>query len=79
MPNLPPRRRTMGTMEKAEALFKAATDKPAEAARKTPAIPGARETVSLRLDRDVLEFFQDEGPGWQERINSALRQAAGLE
>lgn len=42
------------------------------------AVPGVRETVSLRLDRDVLEHFQEEGPGWQERINAALRKAAGL-
>ncbi|MDP1731478.1 MAG: BrnA antitoxin family protein [Devosia sp.] len=79
MPNPPPRRRPMGTMEKAEALFKAATDKPAEPAAKASPVPGVRETVSLRLDREVLDFFQDEGPGWQERINTALRKAAGLE
>jgi uncharacterized protein (DUF4415 family) len=35
-----------------------------------------RELVSLRIDQDVLEFFQD-GPGWQDRINDALRKAAG--
>jgi uncharacterized protein (DUF4415 family) len=33
--------------------------------------------VTLRIDRDVLDFFQEEGPGWQERINEALRKAAG--
>ena len=40
-------------------------------------MPGAKEMVSLRLDRDVLDFFQQDGPGWQERINTALRKAAG--
>ena len=40
-------------------------------------LPGAKETVTLRLDRDVLDFFQDQGPGWQDRINAALRKAAG--
>jgi uncharacterized protein (DUF4415 family) len=79
MPNPPPRRRPMGTLEKAEALFKAANDKPGDGAAKAPVVPGAKETVSLRLDRDVLDFFQDEGPGWQERINLALRKAAGLD
>ncbi len=79
MASQPPRRRTMGTFERAEALFKAATEKPAEAAPKAPAVPGIRETVSLRLDRDVLDFFQEDGPGWQERINAALRRAAGLQ
>jgi uncharacterized protein (DUF4415 family) len=63
----------------AEAAFKAATaPKPLEAAPKPPAVPGVKETVSLRLDRDVLDFFQEDGPGWQERINAALRKAAGL-
>jgi uncharacterized protein (DUF4415 family) len=33
--------------------------------------------VSLRIDRDVLDFFQEAGPGWQDRINAALRKAAG--
>lgn len=64
---------------RAEAAFKAATVKPAEPAPpKTPtAVPGAREQVTLRIDRDVLEFFQAEGAGWQDRINTALRRAAG--
>jgi len=25
----------------------------------------------------VLDHFQEDGPGWQERINDALRKAAG--
>lgn len=64
---------------RAEAAFKSATAKPAEPAPpKAPAaIPGAREQVTLRIDRDVLEFFQADGPGWQDRINAALRRAAG--
>jgi uncharacterized protein (DUF4415 family) len=33
--------------------------------------------VSLRIDKDVLEHFQESGPGWQDRINEALRRAAG--
>jgi len=65
------------TRSEAEKAFKAATTKPAEAPAKTPALPGAKETVSLRIDRDVLDFFQEDGPGWQERINAALRKAAG--
>ena len=61
----------------AENAFKAATTKPAEIAPKTPALPGVKELVSLRIDRDVLDHFQEAGPGWQERINDALRKAAG--
>jgi uncharacterized protein (DUF4415 family) len=61
----------------AEMAFKAATTKPAESAPKAPSLPGAKELVSLRIDRDVLDHFQEAGPGWQERINAALRAAAG--
>jgi uncharacterized protein (DUF4415 family) len=64
----------------AEAAFKSATTKPAEPApaeKPRAALPNAREMVSLRLDREVLEHFQADGPGWQDRINEALRRAAG--
>jgi uncharacterized protein (DUF4415 family) len=70
-------RRPTDSRQKAEAAFKAATAKPAEPLPKTPSLPGAKELVSLRIDRDVLDYFQDEGPGWQERINAALRKVAG--
>jgi uncharacterized protein (DUF4415 family) len=73
-----PRRPTSGK-ERAEALFKAATTRPAEPKAKANVIPVGKELVSLRLDRDVLAHFQDDGPGWQERINAALRAAAGLD
>jgi uncharacterized protein (DUF4415 family) len=63
----------------AEQAFKAATaPKPMEVP-KAPAVPGAKEMVSLRIDRDVLDLFQEDGPGWQDRINAALRKAAGKE
>jgi uncharacterized protein (DUF4415 family) len=42
-----------------------------------PALPNAKELVSLRLDRDVLDHFQESGAGWQDRINAALRAAIG--
>jgi len=34
-----------------------------------------KQQVTLRLDRDVLERFRSTGPGWQSRINNALRKA----
>ncbi len=72
-------RRPQSSIEKAEALFKAATTKPIEGpAKSTASVPPGKDTVSLRLDRDVLAHFQDDGPGWQDRINDALRKAAGL-
>ncbi|WCT75057.1 BrnA antitoxin family protein [Sphingomonas naphthae] len=37
-----------------------------------------KERVSLRLDKDALERFRADGPGWQTRINDAVRKAAGL-
>jgi uncharacterized protein (DUF4415 family) len=37
-----------------------------------------KEAVSIRLDSDVLSHFRATGPGWQSRINDALRRAAGL-
>ena len=61
----------------AEMAFKAATTKAPESLPKSPSLPGVKELVSLRIDRDVLDYFQDGGPGWQERINAALRKAAG--
>jgi uncharacterized protein (DUF4415 family) len=63
----------------AEKAFKAVTTKPPPELPPKPSSspPGAKETVSLRIDRDVLDFFQEDGPGWQERINAALRKAAG--
>jgi uncharacterized protein (DUF4415 family) len=71
------RRAPPDTRSLAEKAFKAATSKPAEIPAAPPALPGAKEMVSLRIDRDVLDFFQGEGPGWQERVNAALRKAAG--
>lgn len=77
----PPMRRGGSALDQAEAAFKAVTSKPAEAAPapKSQTPPAGKELVSLRLDRDVLEHFQEDGPGWQERINAALRVSAGLE
>ena len=71
-------RRTRDPLQAAEAAFKAATTKPpVVAAPKSPSLPNAKELVSLRIDRDVLEHFQEGGPGWQDRINQALRKVAG--
>lgn len=71
-------RRPTDPREAAEAVFKPATTKTAEpTAAKAPPLPNVKELVSLRIDRDVLHHFQESGPGWQERINEALRTAAG--
>jgi uncharacterized protein (DUF4415 family) len=78
LPDQPRRPRTLNDARtEAEAAFKKATRKEAEAPPKKPALPGVKELVSLRIDQDVLEHFREAGPGWQERINEALRKAAG--
>lgn len=73
-----PRRTGGDARAMAERAFRSATTKPAEAAPVAAAIPRAKELVSLRIDREVLERFQENGPGWQERLNEALRKAAGI-
>jgi len=35
-------------------------------------------SVTLRLDRDVLERFRATGAGWQTRINAALRRSKAV-
>lgn len=35
--------------------------------------PVEKQAVSIRLDRDVLDFFKAEGKGYQTRINAVLR------
>jgi uncharacterized protein (DUF4415 family) len=78
MADQPRRPRTLNDARtEAEAAFKRTTTKVAEAPPKQTALPGVKELVSLRIDQDVLEHFQQEGPGWQDRINDALRRAAG--
>jgi uncharacterized protein (DUF4415 family) len=37
-----------------------------------------KQQVTLRLDPDVIDAFRKSGPGWQSRINAALRSAVGL-
>ncbi|GGD42165.1 BrnA antitoxin family protein [Aureimonas glaciei] len=72
-------RRPTDARSAAEAAFKQVTKKPERIDERTLVmpVPGARELVSLRIDADVLQHFQADGPGWQDRINQALRQAAG--
>jgi len=39
-----------------------------------PKLAASKTAVKLRLDPDVIEAFKSEGPGWQTRINAALRE-----
>jgi uncharacterized protein (DUF4415 family) len=72
------RHRANDPRQAAEAAFKAATTKPpAPLPKAAPSLPGVKELVSLRIDRDILDHFQEDGPGWQERLNETLRKAIG--
>ena len=33
-----------------------------------------KEPVTIRYSRDVLEYFRATGPGWQARIDAALKE-----
>ena len=34
-----------------------------------------KQLISLRIDRDIIEKFKSDGPGWQSRLNETLRKA----
>lgn len=42
--------------------------------RRGPNKTPTKALFSLRVDRDVLEGFRATGPGWQGRMNEALRE-----
>jgi uncharacterized protein (DUF4415 family) len=49
-----------------------------ERSRGRPRSAVPKKQVTLRLDQDVIDAFKASGPGWQSRINEALRKAGGL-
>ena len=61
-----------GRDRKGAEPFQQHGDKPGSAVMLVAAVC-ARNTLA----RDVLEHFQEAGPGWQDRINEALRKTAG--
>ncbi len=74
------------TDEEDAKLTKAALEDPDTAlagvlTKRRPGRPfgeATKKAVSIRLSPDVLEHFRSGGPGWQSRIDDALRKAAGL-
>ncbi|MFL6929997.1 MAG: BrnA antitoxin family protein [Xanthobacteraceae bacterium] len=36
-------------------------------------IPPKKKAISIRVDEDVLDFFKNEGAGYQRRMNAVLR------
>lgn len=41
--------------------------------RGRPVGSGSKEQVAIRFDREVLAAFRAAGPGWQTRMNDALK------
>ena len=36
--------------------------------------PGAKKQITLRIDPDVIDFFKQQGKGYQTVINAVLRK-----
>ena len=36
-------------------------------------IPEPKKPISIRVDADILDFFRQDGPGYQKRIQAVLR------
>jgi uncharacterized protein (DUF4415 family) len=34
--------------------------------------------IDVRLDNDIVEYYRSSGPGWQTRLNAALRDTLPL-
>ncbi|MBM4214283.1 MAG: BrnA antitoxin family protein [Gammaproteobacteria bacterium] len=42
--------------------------------RGRPLGSGTKIQLTLRLDRQIVDFFRATGPGWQTRLNDSLRK-----
>lgn len=69
-------------LDRAEVAVGAKVVRPATGtltrAGRPPIGTAPKRQVTLRLDPDVIDRFRQDGPGWQGRINAALRRAVGL-
>jgi uncharacterized protein (DUF4415 family) len=36
-------------------------------------VPPKKKAISIRVDEDVLDYFKQQGAGYQRRINAVLR------
>lgn len=43
------------------------------AKRGRPALDEPKQHVNIRLDADIIRAFKNKGPGWQTKVNAALR------
>jgi uncharacterized protein (DUF4415 family) len=44
-----------------------------DATSRSAGASAGKQLISLRLDRDVLDWFKQQGKGYQTRINAILR------
>lgn len=45
----------------------------AKVRRGRPPLENSKKSTTIRLSREVLDHFKADGPGWQTRIDAALR------
>lgn len=60
-------------LAKADRPLAKAHEEKAIKRRGRPKLPNKKQTVSLRLDPDVIEAFRATGQGWQSRMNDVLQ------
>jgi uncharacterized protein (DUF4415 family) len=68
-------------LDRAEISIGGMVIRPANGTLTRPGRPRSaapKKSVHLRLSPDVLAHFRKTGPGWQTRIDEALRKAAKL-
>lgn len=61
--------------EEAEGPYEGEDDEDIEVdwSKAVVVVPEPKKLVSLRLDRDVIDFFKSQGKGYQTRMNAVLR------
>lgn len=50
----------------------------AKVQRGRPKASSPKVSTTIRLSPEVIAHFKEGGPGWQSRIDAALRKVAGL-
>lgn len=58
-----------------EALERGHAERAGRRRTRGPQVAPTKVPVSIRLDADIVARFKSGGPGWQGRINEALRKA----
>lgn len=65
------------TAKRFSALPKGLQKKLQGVRRRGPQKAPTKELISIRLSRDILAGFRAGGPGWQGRIEAALKRSLG--